>query len=134
MGRLTKKYISKKLFDELKLKVPKNIYKYIAKGNNTNSLAPDSLAILHFNYPEINRYNYEKTVQQLLQLMKSSNDNYIYELINYDDDKHYSIKALSSIQATRINSSDLIKMSYTVDDPGICQQTLEIYNAICKKL
>jgi hypothetical protein len=25
------KYISKKLFDELKLKVPKNIYKYIAK-------------------------------------------------------------------------------------------------------
>jgi hypothetical protein len=32
-------------------------------------------------------------------------------------------KALSSIQATRINSSDLIKMSYTVDDPGICQQT-----------
>jgi hypothetical protein len=65
--------------------------------------------------------------------MKSSNDNYIYELINYDDDKHYSIKALSSIQATRINSSDLIKMSYTVDDPGICQQTLEIYNAICIK-
>jgi uncharacterized protein involved in exopolysaccharide biosynthesis len=62
-----------------------------------------------------------------------SNDNYIYELINYDDDKHYSIKALSSIQATRINSSDLIKMSYTVDDPGICQQTLEIYNAICIK-
>jgi hypothetical protein len=24
-------------------------------------------------------------------------------------------------------------MSYTVDDPGICQQTLEIYNAICIK-
>jgi uncharacterized protein involved in exopolysaccharide biosynthesis len=127
------KYISKKLFDELKLKVPKNIYKYIAKGNNTNSLAPDSLAIYTSLPPEINRYNYEKTVQQLLQLMKSSNDNYIYELINYDDDKHYSIKALSSIQATRINSSDLIKMSYTVDDPGICQQTLEIYNAICIK-
>jgi hypothetical protein len=43
----------------------------------------------------------KNSVQQLLQLMKSSNDNYIYELINYDDDKHYSIKALSSIQATR---------------------------------
>jgi hypothetical protein len=41
------------LFDELKLKVPKNIYKYIAKGNNTNSLAPDSLAILHFTTSRI---------------------------------------------------------------------------------
>jgi succinoglycan biosynthesis transport protein ExoP len=127
------KFISKKLFDELKLKVPKEIYNYIEKGNNNRDLKTDSLVV---NSPiplEINRYNYEKTVSRLLKLMRSSNDNYIYELLNYENDKHYSIKALSSIQAIRINSSDLIKMTYTVDDPGICQQTLEIYNAICIK-
>jgi uncharacterized protein involved in exopolysaccharide biosynthesis len=127
------KYISKKLFDELRLKVPKDIYNYIAKGSNTKGLQTDTVAFYNSLPPEINRYNYEKTVKQLLTLMKSSNDNYIYELLNYEDDKHYSLKALSSIQAARINSSDLVKISYTVDDPGICQQTLEIYNGICIK-
>ncbi|CAD0009902.1 exopolysaccharide transport family protein [Flavobacterium chungangense] len=127
------KFISKKIFDELKLKVPKEIYDYIEKGNNNRDLETDTLFVNSPIPPEINRYNYEKTVRRLLKLMKSSNDNYIYELLNYENDKHYSIKALSSIQAIRINSSDLIKMTYTVDDPGICQQTLEIYNAICIK-
>ncbi|WP_281310269.1 exopolysaccharide transport family protein [Flavobacterium flavigenum] len=126
------KFISKKNFDELKLKVPKEIYNYIEKGSNRD-LETDTLAVTSPIPPEINRYNYEKTVSRLLKLMRSSNDNYIYELLNYENDKHYSIKALSSIQAIRINSSDLIKMTYTVDDPGICQQTLEIYNAICIK-
>ncbi|MEL1239926.1 exopolysaccharide transport family protein [Flavobacterium flavipallidum] len=127
------KYISKKLWEELRLKVPKDIYKYIERGNSHKVLTADSVDVYNSLPPEINRYNYEKTVQNLLTLMKSSNDNYIYELLNYEDDKHYSLKSLSSIQAIRINSSDLIKMSYTVDDPGICQQTLEIYNAICIK-
>lgn len=127
------KYISKKMFDELKLKVPKEIYNYIEKGTNNKNFKTDSLAVNSPIPPEINRYNYEKTVNRLMKLMKSSNDNYIYELLNYENDKHYSIKALSSIQAIRINSSDLIKMTYTVDDPGICQQTLEIYNAVCIK-
>lgn len=126
------KYISKKLFDELKVKVPKDIYNYIEKGNN-RSLKTDSLTVNSPLPPEINRKNYEITVNRLLKLMRSSTDNYIYELLNYENDKHYSIKALSSIQAIRINSSDLIKMTYTVDDPGICQQTLEIYNAVCIK-
>jgi hypothetical protein len=49
------------------------------------------------------------------------------------DDKHYSLKAPSTIQAIRINTSDLIKISYTVNDPGICQQTLAIYNEVCIK-
>jgi uncharacterized protein involved in exopolysaccharide biosynthesis len=42
--------------------------------------------------------------------------------------KHYQAYKLLELTV-----SDLIKMSYTVDDPGICQQTLEIYNAICIK-
>jgi hypothetical protein len=49
-----------------------------------------------------------------------------------EDDKHYSLKAPSTIQAIRINTSDLIKIN-TVNDPGICQQTLAIYNEVCIK-
>lgn len=126
------KYISKALFDEFKKKIPKDLYNYVEKGNNSgvnftnlteydNSLFP----------PEINRNNYEKTVQNLTTLMKSSNDNFVYELLNYEEDKHYSLKAISEITAIRISNSDLIKLTYTVDDPGICQQTLAIYNRVC---
>jgi uncharacterized protein involved in exopolysaccharide biosynthesis len=127
------KYISKKLYDELKLKVPEEIYTYIEKGDGNSSFKANEQVVNNPLPPEINRYNYEKSVQNLLTLMKSSNDNYIYELLNYDNDKHYSLKALSEVKATRINSSDLIKMNYTVNDPGICQQTLEIYNEVCIK-
>ena len=126
-------FISKKLYDELKLKIPKDIYGYIEKGNNNKAVKVDSFAYKSSIPPEINRSNYEITVARLLKLMRSSNDNFIYEILNYDDDKHYSLKALSTIQATRINSSDLVKISYTVNDPGICQQTLAIYNEICIK-
>jgi capsule polysaccharide export protein KpsE/RkpR len=63
--------------------------------------------------------------------MKSSNNNFVYELLNYDSDKHYSLKAISKVDATRISNSDLMKLTYTTDDPGICQQTLAIYNQVC---
>lgn len=127
------KYISKKIFDELRLKVPKDIYDYIEKSESNIDSQIDTLGVYNPLPPEINRYNYEKTVQRLLDLMRSSSDNYIYELLNYEEDLHYSLKALSDIKAVRINTSDLVKISYTVDDPGICQQTLEIYNAVCIK-
>jgi uncharacterized protein involved in exopolysaccharide biosynthesis len=124
------KYISKELYDELKAKIPKKLYEYVATGNNEPS-QKDSLLIKNQLPPEINIYNYEKTVQNLLNLMRSSTDNYMYEVFNFDENKHYSRKAVSDIKAQRINSSDLIKLSYTVNDPGICQQTLAIYSSVC---
>ena len=63
--------------------------------------------------------------------MRSGSDNFIYELLNYEDDNHYSLNAISKIEVQRINNSDLLKLSYTVNDPGICQQTLAIYNSVC---
>jgi len=126
------KYISKTFFDELKRKIPKDLFNYVENGNN-NGVIPINIS----DYddvlfpPEIDRNNYEKTVQNLTSLMKSSHDNFVYELLNYDLDKHYSLKAISEITAVRISNSDLIKLTYTVDDPGICQQTLAIYNRVC---
>jgi succinoglycan biosynthesis transport protein ExoP len=127
------KYISKELYDELKASVPEYIYKYIEKGLDTDATKADTSMVSNPLPPEINRHNYEKTVHNLLALMRSSSDNYFYELFNYEENKHYSRKALSDIKAQRINSSDLIKLSYTVNDPGICQQTLAIYNNVCIK-
>jgi uncharacterized protein involved in exopolysaccharide biosynthesis len=126
------KFISKVLFDEFQKKIPKDLYKYVETGDNTYSNSIEENNFDYKPFPEsINRNNYEKTVLNLTSLMKSSNENFVYELLNYDEDDHYSLKAISEIKAQRINNSDLIKLSYTVNDPGICQQTLAIYNQVC---
>ncbi len=126
------KYISKELFDEFQKKIPEDLYEYVETGNNIDVISIEISDSDKELFPEeIDRNNYEKTVSNLTALMKSSNHNFVYELLNYDEDDHYSLKALSEIKAQRINSSDLIKLSYTVNDPGICQQTLAIYNQVC---
>jgi succinoglycan biosynthesis transport protein ExoP len=126
------KFITKEHFDEFQTKIPADLYKYVATGNTTKSNSLEESNLDYNPFPDgIDRVNYEKTVLNLTTLMKSGSNNFVYELLNYDDDKHYSLKAISSIKAQRINSSDLIKLSYTVNDPGICQQTLAIYNQVC---
>ena len=126
------KFISSANYDKLKSKIPKEIYQYIEKGktaSNKSTLPENSDGLFP---PEINRANFEKTVQNFIALKNSSNTNFVYELLNYED-PHYSIKAISTITAIRISNSDLVKLNYKVDDPGICQQTLAIYNEVCIK-
>ncbi|WP_397446199.1 GumC family protein [Polaribacter sp. R77954] len=128
------KYISEDLFKEFKQKIPTYLYDYVATGNENNNSDNKISETEEKLFPDqVDRNNYEKTVENLTAFMKSSSDNFVYELLNYDEDDHYSLKAISGIKAQRINSSDLIKLSYTVNDPGICQQTLAIYNGVCIK-
>ncbi len=76
--------------------------------------------------PGIRETDFRATVQNFTDFYNSSDDNFIYELLNYDH-KHYSIQKIrSSSQVARIQNSDLIRIRYTADDPGICQQTLKI--------
>jgi uncharacterized protein involved in exopolysaccharide biosynthesis len=132
MPEANPKYISKVLFDKFKKKIPKDLYKYIETDKTIGATSIEKSEYATEPFPkEINRNHYEKTVENLTNLMNSSTDNFIYEMLNYGENNHYSLKAISKIKAKRINSSDLIKLSYTVDDPGICQQTLAIYNRVC---
>lgn len=71
----------------------------------------------------INETAFDQTVKNLLTLVSSSDTNFVSHLLNFTD-PHYSIEAISSINVQRIGSSDLVKLKYTSDDPGICQQTL----------
>lgn len=72
----------------------------------------------------------EQTVRNLYNYKMQNDTNFIYGLLNYDY-KHYSIKALSKITVSRLQTSDLIEITYETDDPGICQYTLII---LCKIL
>mgnify|MGYP000938494042 CR=1 FL=1 len=56
----------------------------------------------------------------------------MYSLLNYDH-PYYSIEAIAKVKALRVSTSDLVKLSYEADDPGICQQTLAIFNEVCIK-
>ncbi|MBK9508487.1 MAG: hypothetical protein IPP61_06215 [Cytophagaceae bacterium] len=67
----------------------------------------------------------EKTKENILKMMNSSDDNLIIEIIN-STNPYYSLKALNTIKANRISNSDLIKISYETNDPGICKRTLEL--------
>ncbi len=67
----------------------------------------------------------DETFEALSSYMRKSDDNLIYKLI-YSANPYYSINALSNIKPARVNSSDLIKVSYETSDAAICKRTLEL--------
>ncbi len=76
--------------------------------------------------------DFEQTVTNLTHYMAGNDTNFIYKLLNFNH-PHYSILAISSINVLRIGSSDLVKVSYSADEPGICQQTLAFLTEVCMK-
>lgn len=128
------KYISEKLYEEFKTKIPENLYDYVVTDESAVNISAEELENISEIFPsELDPGKYEQTVKNLTALMKSSTDNFVYEILNYDEDDHYSLKVIGEVKAMRIGNSDLVKLTYTVNDPGICQQTLDIYNKVCIK-
>ncbi|MBE0650342.1 MAG: LysM peptidoglycan-binding domain-containing protein [Bacteroidales bacterium] len=80
--------------------------------------------------PGVNPSDYEKTVNNLQAYYASDDTNYIYGLLQYGSNAHYSISYISKVQIFRVSNSDLVKLTYTSDDPGICQQTLKIISTV----
>jgi len=82
--------------------------------------------------PNVSREAYEQTVENLISYASHDDTNFVYKLLNYSN-PHYSVKAISAVNVQRIASSDLVKLKYENDDPGICQQTLSILTDVCIK-
>ena len=129
------KFISSKKHQEIKEDIPEEVYDYVVNS----SMISDTLNSFSSNQsyrniiPEsVDSIAYEQTVSNLLNLMKSDNTNFVYSLLNYDH-PYYSIEAIAKVKALRVSTSDLVKLSYEADDPGICQQTLTIFNEVCIK-
>jgi uncharacterized protein involved in exopolysaccharide biosynthesis len=133
------RFISRKSLDDLKRITPPHILNLVVKRpvkkTNRQPVAdtinnPADAKRLALHPPSINPAAYEQTVQNLLSYMKKSDTNFVYGLLNFSD-PHYSLKAISSTKVVRIGSSDLVKITYESDDPGICQQTLAILTGVC---
>lgn len=134
LGEADERYISKSSYERLMEIVPQEVIDLVAQSDEESMLKGERPEhVDHGLFPEsINKERFESTVQKLTELMKSSNSNFVYELMNFDHE-HYSIEAISKIKAIRISNSDLIKLSYQINDPGICQQTLAIFNEVCQR-
>jgi uncharacterized protein involved in exopolysaccharide biosynthesis len=105
------KYISTTAYEELQELLPEDLKTYLS---NHEGDAIDDTHIVNY----------------LTDLMSRDNSNFVYALLSYEH-PYYSIEAISKVKVQRMSSSDLVKLSYEIDDPGICQQTLKIYTEVC---
>jgi len=146
LKRAENQYISEKSYADLMKITPSHIRnlvdqkpgisKQLTNQNQSENhqAVKDSFSIISLNYSSLpaslDRGIYEQTVKRLTEYMMSNDTNFVYRLLNFDH-PHYSIKAISEINALRISNSDLVRIKYETDDPGVCQQTLAILTEVC---
>lgn len=123
---------------------PKTIVKTIRENADTSVATPaDSTKTFSFSNQtksnidykytlplNITAADYEQTVMKLTEMYRSNDTNYVYKLIN-SKIPNYSLYALSTINANRLNNSDLLNIKYQSDDPAISQVTLQILTEVC---
>ncbi len=94
-----------------------NNYITAAHFRELMSITPDEVKAL------IDKSSEENTVAQLQAYEQPNNQNFVYGLFNYIH-PHYSYQSLSTIDAKRMGTSDMIDIKYTSDDPGIAYNTM----------
>ncbi|WBA43073.1 Wzz/FepE/Etk N-terminal domain-containing protein [Hymenobacter canadensis] len=66
-----------------------------------------------------------ETLARVRAYAGANDTNELYLLLN-SFDPTYSVDALGHVNASRIQSSDLVKLDYEAEDPAICRHTLEL--------
>ncbi len=100
---------------------------------NTSYITAEHFNILNQSIPRelrplIDKQDEEKTYNNLVAFERPSVNNYIYQLLNYND-PYFSIASLSEkIKVSQLGNSDMIEIGYSANDPGITYNTLDILN------
>lgn len=100
---------------------------------NTSYITAEHFIILNQSIPRelrplIDKQDEEKTYNNLVAFERPSVNNYIYQLLNYND-PYFSIASLSEkIKVSQLGNSDMIEIGYSANDPGITYNTLDILN------
>lgn len=71
----------------------------------------------------------EETKDKLNSVYRSSTKNPVFRVLK-SEDPVYSELALQNLTAKREGNSDLVRISYTTDDPAVCKQTLEVFTDV----
>ena len=73
----------------------------------------------------VDKASLDITLSNFDDYKQSSIDNFFYQIYN-STNSHYSYGALKSISIHRVNTSDLIDLSFTSDDPGMANNTVSL--------
>lgn len=107
LDTLNKRYLNSKSWNTLKFYIPDSLRKEL--------LVPYSVELTIRNLKRYrNKYYSENKVKWLFE----------------GDGSPYSYKSIGRISIERVQSSDLLNISYTYNDPGIVQNTLMIVNQV----
>jgi uncharacterized protein involved in exopolysaccharide biosynthesis len=74
--------------------------------------------------------NFKKTYANLIEYKESSHNNFVYELAHLNHPHYSTSKILGKYRVRRVQSSDMINISYSSDDAGICYHTLRLINEV----
>lgn len=74
-----------------------------------------------------------ETESFLAQQLDSGSRNTFYQLVYGDKPNPFNIKTLNEIKAVREGNSDMLKISFTSEDPYTCKKTLDITSEIFLK-
>ena len=77
----------------------------------------------------INHNDEKATYRNLKAYERPSQENYLFGLLNYHP--YFGINSITSrLKVMQLNNSDILDISYSADDPGICYNTLDILNEV----
>lgn len=77
----------------------------------------------------INHNSEQETYRNLKAYEKPTQDNFIFGLLNFHP--YFSINSITSrLKVLQLEYSDIIDISYSANDPGICYNTLDILNEV----
>ena len=77
----------------------------------------------------INHNSEQETYRNLKAYEKPTQDNFLFGLLNFHP--YFSINSITSrLKVLQLEFSDIIDISYSANDPGICYNTLDILNEV----
>lgn len=85
----------------------------VVPGYNTDTVSNENLL------------RYDRLVKDLTDFKNADQENYLFKTLQ-SSNPYYSVRKLSEVRVKRIQSSDLLKLSFDSNDPAVCVQTLKI--------
>ena len=119
---------------EVALKLFARCMMYGNPNKDNNYITAEHFKMLEKSVPTevkalIKSNNELETYHNLKAYERPSQDNYLFGLLNYHP--YFSIHSISSrLKVAQLNNSDIIDISYSANDPGICYNTLDILNEV----
>jgi len=74
---------------------------------------------------------FDRSVRNLLKYKDNNQGNYIYSTLQ-SSNPFYSVGKIAKVKASRMQNSDFLRLTFTSNDPGVCQQTLKIITEVSK--